>query len=87
MQTGFLSLSSERQKFQPERKALGYGGTGLGLTIVRLLANNIGCSVQFVDPEDGFKTAFSILVEGSQVSKENPTILIYDDEPQRTEKF
>ncbi len=47
-------------KISPERKALGYGGTGLGLTIVRLLANNIGCRVQFVDPEDGFKTAFSI---------------------------
>ena len=47
-------------KISVERKALGYGGTGLGLTIVRLLANNIGCRVQFVEPEDGFKTAFSI---------------------------
>ena len=47
-------------KISAERKALGYGGTGLGLTIVRLLASNIGCRVQFVDPEDGFKTAFSI---------------------------
>ena len=47
-------------KISAERKALGYGGTGLGLTIVRLLANNIGCRVRFVDPEDGFKTAFSI---------------------------
>lgn len=44
----------------PERQALGYGGTGLGLTIVRLLADNIGCRVQFVEPEDGFSTAFSI---------------------------
>ena len=48
-------------KISTERKALGYGGTGLGLTIVRLLANNIGCRVQFVNPERGFKTAFSIL--------------------------
>ena len=47
-------------KISVERKALGYGGTGLGLTIVRLLGNNIGCRVQFVEPEDGFKTAFSI---------------------------
>ena len=47
-------------KISAERKALGYGGTGLGLTIVRLLANNIGCRVQFVNPEAGFKTAFSI---------------------------
>jgi signal transduction histidine kinase len=43
-----------------ERQALGYGGTGLGLTIVRLLADNIGCRVQFVHPQDEFKTAFSI---------------------------
>ena len=48
-------------KISAERKALGYGGTGLGLTIVRLVASNIGCRVRFVDPEDGFKTAFSIL--------------------------
>ena len=47
-------------KISAERKALGYGGSGLGLTIVRLLANNIGCRVRFVDPENGFKTAFSI---------------------------
>ena len=47
-------------KISTERKALGYGGTGLGLTIVRLVANNIGCRVRFVDPDDGFKTAFSI---------------------------
>jgi signal transduction histidine kinase len=47
-------------KISAERKALGYGGTGLGLTIVQLLANNIGCRVRFVEPEDGFKTAFSI---------------------------
>jgi signal transduction histidine kinase len=43
-----------------ERQALGYGGTGLGLTIVRLLADNIGCRVQFVHPQDQFRTAFSI---------------------------
>ena len=47
-------------KISAERKALGYGGTGLGLTIVRLLANNIGCRVRFVSPEGGFSTAFSI---------------------------
>ena len=47
-------------EISPERKALGYGGTGLGLTIVRLLGNNIGCRVQFVNPAKGFSTAFSI---------------------------
>ena len=47
-------------KISAERQALGYGGTGLGLTIVRLIADNIDCRVQFVDPQDGFSTAFSI---------------------------
>ncbi|MCP4602195.1 MAG: hypothetical protein GY847_17045 [Proteobacteria bacterium] len=55
----FLPFTREL-KVSPERRALGYGGTGLGLTIVRLLANNIGCLVEFVEPEDGFRTAFSI---------------------------
>ena len=51
----------ERASFiSPERRALGYGGTGLGLTIVRLLADNIGCRVRFVPPQDGFGTAFSL---------------------------
>lgn len=56
----FFEPFERASKISAERKALGYGGTGLGLTIVRLLANNIGCRVQFVEPEDGFKTAFSI---------------------------
>jgi len=47
-------------KISPERRALGYGGTGLGLTIVRLLAHKIGCEVSFVEPEKGFSTAFSL---------------------------
>lgn len=47
-------------RLSPARRALGYGGTGLGLTIVRLLANRIGCKVRFVQPEDGFSTAFVI---------------------------
>lgn len=47
-------------EISPERRALGYGGTGLGLTIVRLLAERIGCRVGFVEPDEGFSTAFSI---------------------------
>ncbi|MDP2946784.1 MAG: ATP-binding protein [Nanoarchaeota archaeon] len=47
-------------KISYERMALGYGGTGLGLTIVKLIANNIGCQVSFVEPEKGFNTAFSV---------------------------
>lgn len=47
-------------KISPARRALGYGGTGLGLTIVRLLADRIGCRVGFVEPDEGFNTAFSL---------------------------
>lgn len=49
-----------RVTISPERRALGYGGTGLGLTIVRLVAHNIGCKVSFVKPEKAFSTAFCI---------------------------
>ena len=60
MQTDFLSPSREHRKFQQKEKLLATEALDLGLTIVRLLANNIGCRVQFVGPEDGFNTAFSI---------------------------
>ena len=56
----FFAPFERASKISAERQALGYGGTGLGLTIVRLLANNIGCRVRFVVPQEGFKTAFSI---------------------------
>ena len=42
------------------RTALGYGGTGLGLTIVRLLCGRIGCLARFIEPDEGFNTAFSL---------------------------
>ncbi len=44
----------------PARRRLGYGGTGLGLTIVRLLSDRIGCLAHFVQPEEGFATAFAL---------------------------
>ena len=47
-------------KISPERIGMGYGGSGLGLTIVRLVARNIGCDVKFVEPDKGFSTAFSL---------------------------
>ena len=56
----FFKPFERASKISAERQALGYGGTGLGLTIVRLLADNIGCRVQFVEPHNGFRTAFSI---------------------------
>ncbi len=47
-------------EISPERRALGLGGSGLGLTIVRMIANNIGCEVSFVEPEGGYSTALQI---------------------------
>ena len=44
----------------PERRMLGYGGTGLGLTIVRMLARDISVDVRFVKPREPFKTCFEI---------------------------
>ena len=56
----FFNPFERESSISTERQALGYGGTGLGLTIVRLLADNIGCRVGFVPPQDGFSTAFSL---------------------------
>jgi len=56
----FFEPFERRVKISPERRTLGYGGMGLGLTIVRLIARNIGCEVKFVKPNEGFKTAFSL---------------------------
>ncbi len=64
-----LDLEGSEKLFEPfirkanisqERQALGYGGTGLGLTIVRMLAYRLGCEVKFTEPEEGFNTAFAI---------------------------
>lgn len=52
---------ARKLEIAPERKALGLGGAGLGLTIVRMIAESIGCKVSFVKPESGFNTAFLIL--------------------------
>ncbi|MDR3571021.1 MAG: ATP-binding protein [Candidatus Pacebacteria bacterium] len=43
-----------------ERQALGYGGMGLGLTIVRMVAEALECSVSFVKPSAAFRTALRI---------------------------
>ena len=64
-----VELNSADKLFEPferrieiskERRALGVGGTGLGLTIVRMIAENLGCNVGFVEPKEGFSTAFSL---------------------------
>lgn len=49
-----------RLEIPEERKALGLGGVGLGLTIVKMVADSLNCNVSFVEPSLGFKTAFKI---------------------------
>jgi signal transduction histidine kinase len=49
-----------KSKISSERKRLGYGGTGLGLTIVKMIANNVNTRVKFTEPGEGFSTAFQI---------------------------
>jgi len=46
------------EQLPPERRALGMGGTGLGLTIVRTIAEALGASAQFEKPPGGWSTAF-----------------------------
>ncbi len=42
------------------------GGTGLGLTIVRMIAEELRCNVRFDTPEDGFSTAVLIDWKGAR---------------------
>lgn len=52
---------ARRSKISPDRRELGVGGTGLGLTIVEMIADNRGCEVEFVDPGDpGWSTTFQM---------------------------
>jgi signal transduction histidine kinase len=64
-----VDLETAEELFEPfvrkleistQRRALGFGGTGIGLTIVRMMANNLGCKVSFVEPDKGFSTAFQL---------------------------
>ena len=47
-------------EISPERRMLGMGGAGLGLSIVRMIAENRGCRVDFTEPSSGFSTAFRL---------------------------
>lgn len=43
-----------------DRERLGLGGTGLGLTIVQLIARRLETAVEFVEPKVPFQTAFRL---------------------------
>ena len=49
-----------RLEIPEERKSLGLGGMGIGLTIVKMVADSLDCEVSFVEPAPPFKTAFKI---------------------------
>ena len=49
-----------RLEISPERKRLGLGGVGLGLTIVRMVAQSVNCKVGFVEPTGRMTTAFEL---------------------------
>lgn len=48
----FFKPFARKSKISPERRELGMGGTGLGLTIVEMIAENRNCDVAFVEPDD-----------------------------------
>ncbi len=49
-----------RLEISRERRSLGLGGSGLGLTIVRMIAAQLGCTVEFVSPPAGRATSARI---------------------------
>jgi signal transduction histidine kinase len=51
---------ARQQRISSDRRELGFGGTGLGLTIVRMLAARAGCAVAFVEPDRFHSTAFQL---------------------------
>ena len=64
-----IDLKDAESLFQPlsrgleisrDRRALGYGGAGLGLAIVRMLAIDLNAEVHFVEPDPRFNTCFEI---------------------------
>jgi signal transduction histidine kinase len=52
-----------RLEISKERQALGLGGVGLGLTIVRMVASSFGCHVEFAKPKSPFKAAIRLAWE------------------------
>ena len=51
---------TRRLELSEERQSLGLGGTGLGLTIVRMICESRRCEYGFVEPDSGFTTSFQL---------------------------
>ncbi|WP_242415545.1 ATP-binding protein [Sphingomonas panni] len=60
----FFAPFEREQGVSTERRALALGGMGLGLTIVRMIADQRGCTVGFVQPEPGWSTTFEMRWRG-----------------------
>lgn len=58
--TDYFEPFARNQRVSAERVALGLGGMGLGLTIVRMIADQRGCTVRFVPPPPGWNTTFEL---------------------------
>jgi C4-dicarboxylate-specific signal transduction histidine kinase len=57
---------NRRINVSEERKGLGLGGMGLGLTIVRMMAEQRHCTAQFVQPEPPWSTTFQLSWSSNQ---------------------
>jgi signal transduction histidine kinase len=56
----FFEPFAREMRISRERRSLGLGGMGLGLTIVRMIAEQRRCKVQFVAPERPWSTTFQL---------------------------
>jgi signal transduction histidine kinase len=59
-QTKLFEPFSRKHDISADRQALGLGGMGLGLTIVRMIAHQRRCSVAFVMPPNGWRSTFEL---------------------------
>jgi signal transduction histidine kinase len=56
----FFEPFARELNISEERRSLGLGGMGLGLTIVRMIADQRRCKVSFIEPEPPWATTFQL---------------------------
>ena len=62
--TKMFDAFERRLPISHENRSLAIGGHGLGLTIVRMIANRRGVTVRFASPQKAFSTTFEMLWRG-----------------------
>lgn len=55
-----------RIEISNDKRSIAIGGQGLGLAIVRMIAHHRSATVSFVQPDNGFSTAFEIAWRGAK---------------------